>query len=169
MYLDFFSIRRSERVWLLVLAASLAFFFSSAIRLWMSSTNSLTRREFMPEPAPVVKPERTSAPTVQLPPFDPSILVNAINRSSRTAGIAVGAIDLTLDRSADAAFVRYRAKFQVSGTYVAIKEFLFSQNSAEPVYWLDHVHCLRDTADAKMVRCDIALSAFYDRLPDDAQ
>lgn len=165
MYFSFYSMRRSQRVWLVCLALSLALFASSALTLWPTARPDAN----VGRPTSVLRRAAEPNPRVRLPQFDPVILINSINRSSRATGVTVGTIDLTLERSADAAYTRYRSRFQVSGTYAAVKEFVFSEDTAQPVRWLDHIHCLRDAANAKAVRCDLALSAFYDRLPHDGQ
>jgi hypothetical protein len=166
MYFDFMSMRASQRAWLVCMLFSLLLLAGLSSSLFLAPARSAFPAD------PIALPNRKDMnvlPAARLPQFDPAVLVGSIHRAGRDTGVAVGPVDLALEQSAERSYSRYRAKFQVSGSYRAFKEFVFAENAASAVRWIDHIHCVRDAADFGKVRCDLALSAFYERIADGAQ
>jgi len=110
-------------------------------------------------------PGRTGAQTgnakPDLPAFNNTALVEALNGAAEETKLTLDEISFLLDDNASQPYLRYRATLTVSSGYPIIRRFLDSVRVKQPEVSLDAITCTRDDIATVELTCDLALSAFY--------
>jgi hypothetical protein len=98
---------------------------------------------------------------VGLLPFSSAQVVQVLNDVSEKTGVPINEISFSLDEGSAQPFLRYRASFNVSAKYLAVRRFIDSVHSELHDVSLDSVSCTRENVDASLLKCDLVFSAFY--------
>lgn len=105
----------------------------------------------------------TSSREVQavLQPFDGAQLLETLTAVGDSTNLSLGPVVFSLDDSGRIPYLRYRAAFTVSGSYLVIRRFIDQFHSSLSDVSLDSMNCTRKDIRDTMLECDLSFSAFY--------
>lgn len=102
---------------------------------------------------------------IDLPSFDATTLIGAIERESISRQVGSDTFVFAVDDTAGLPYRRYRVSMEMVGRYPQIRGALAGVLHAVPFSALDTLKCMRDDIGETDVRCTVAMSAFYRRVP----
>jgi hypothetical protein len=141
------------------LAASLI--FHAAITARLNDARAINAELIAGRPA--VEAEPATLPGQRLRAFESSHLVGLLREGAAVADVSIDEMSFSVEGAPSQPFVRYRAVFDVTAPYPAIRKFISHILGGSDGVVLDTVSCARKDLAAADVKCDLSVFVAYRR------
>lgn len=98
---------------------------------------------------------------LDLPPFESSGLVTALNETADESGLVLEEVAYALDDNSTQPFLRYRITMSIATTYPLVRHLVEKLGERVPHLALDSIHCAREDVGIAELNCDVVMSGFF--------